>query len=262
MLKQFASEILSLGEIARDYYLLKFRWNSDEIPEAGQFLTIRVTDLGSPLLRRPFAFSEYDKSEGTGSVIFQKVGKGTEILSSKRAGNSLDILGPLGNSFQRILTKEDKAKSRHIVVAGGIGIGPMLYLFDELKKSGKKTELVMGCRDKSLVPFPVLGEMKGLTICTDDGSHGFHGNVVDYLRTLNSAKEDSVIYSCGPHAMLKGCQTFAEDKGISSYVSLEEMMACGVGACMGCTCEKKGEKNFARVCKDGPVFPGGEIKWI
>lgn len=178
-----------------------------------------------------------------------------------KPGDDIDILGPLGNSFSRIVSEEDESKENHIVVAGGIGTGPMLYLADELKNNGKNPLLIIGCRTRDLVPYSVLDNSINTVICTDDGSAGFKGTVVDYMRSNPGLDSNSVIYSCGPEPMLKGCQLFADETGKSSYVSLEQMMACGVGACMGCTCETRGEKQYARVCKDGPVFAGGEIKW-
>jgi len=261
-LKQFVSQILSLSPVAQGYYRLDFFWNAEADPKAGQFLTIRVGDLSTPLLRRPFALSAYDKAEGRASIIFQKIGKGTELLSQMKQGDSIDILGPLGNSFSQEVSPCDNNKKNHIVVAGGIGTGPMLYLADELKREGKTPLLIIGCRTKELVPYPEIDKSIKTVICTDDGSDGFKGNVVDYMRSNPLLDSDSVIYSCGPEPMLRGCQSYAEETGKSSYVSLEQMMACGIGACMGCTCETKNEKQkYARVCKEGPVFPGGEIKW-
>lgn len=260
-MKQFKSEIRNLAEVAEDYYRLDFSWDADIIPKAGQFLTIRVTDLSSPLLRRPFALSSHNREKREASIIFQKIGNGTELLSRMKKGDIIDILAPLGNSFSEKVSADDQRKKRHVVVAGGIGTGPMLYLADELRAEGKSPLLIIGCRNKSLVPFPALDDSIETAICTDDGSWGFRGNVVDFMKSREDIDGDSVIYSCGPGSMLKGCHGFASEKGISAYVSLEEVMACGVGACMGCTCEIEGDRKYARVCKDGPVFASGEVKW-
>lgn len=260
-MQQFFSQIQNLNPVATGYFRLDFHWPIDEVPRAGQFLTIRVGDVSSPLLRRPFALSAFDSTSRTASIIFQKIGKATELLSEMNPGDPIDILGPLGNSFSQKVTAMDAGKKNHIVVAGGIGTGPMLYLADELKREKKDPLLIIGCRSEHLVPYPALDNSIRTIICTDDGSAGFKGNVVDYMKSNSDPDSGTVIYSCGPKPMLMGCQNYAEETGKSSYVSLEEVMACGVGACMGCTCETTDEKKYARVCKDGPVFSGGEIKW-
>ena len=259
-MKQFNSNVISLEKIADDYYCLSFTWNSKEIPLPGQFLTIRTTHLTTPLLRRPFALSSFNSNEMIGSIIFQKIGEGTTLMCCLKSGDKLDILGPLGNSFQdKIFT--DK-KQKHIVVAGGIGTGPMLFLADHLKKDGKEPLLIIGCRTSSLIPFDVLNEEISTVICTDDGSYGYKGTVLDYMKSLSDINSKTYIYCCGPEPMLKGCHFFSKEINARCIVSLEQIMACGVGACMGCTCETVGEKKYARVCKDGPVFKSSDVKWI
>lgn len=260
-MKQFTSTVINLELIADDYYLLSFKWLIDTIPLAGQFLTIKTSDLSSPLLRRPFALSSFNETKKEASIFFQKIGIGTTLLSQFKIGDNIDILGPLGNSFSHFKTSENSLLKNHIVVAGGIGTGPMLFQADQLKKSGLEPLLIIGCRTSSLIPSTVLDKNIDTVICTDDGSEGFHGNVVDYMKSVEELEHNTVIYCCGPEPMLKGCHTYSKDNGIDCYVSLEQMMACGVGACMGCTCETVGEKKYARVCKDGPVFKSSEVKW-
>jgi dihydroorotate dehydrogenase electron transfer subunit len=260
-LDQFISIVKELECIADDYYLLNFKWNTDSVPKAGQFLTIRTTELTSPLLRRPFALSSYDHVNGTASIIFQKRGNGTSIMSQLRKGDTIDVLGPLGNSFSEYNTRSNNSLKKHVVVAGGIGTGPMLYLAEELKETGIDPLLIIGCRTKSLIPFTVLGKEIETIICTDDGSYGFKGTVVDYMRSVSELKSQSAIYCCGPEPMLRGCHKYALETENRCFVSLEQIMACGVGACMGCTCETEGKRKYARVCKDGPVFDSREVKW-
>lgn len=260
-MKQFDSTVINLETIAEDYYLLTFPWMADSTPTAGQFLTIRTTGLSTPLLRRPFALSSFDKKNKTASIIFQKRGDGTKIMSHLKQGDQLDILGPLGNSFSDYTSKCDNANLKHVIVAGGIGTGPMLYLAEEMKECGIEPLLIVGCRTKSLVPFSCFNKDIETVICTDDGSYGFQGNVIDYMKSNDKLNSDLAIYCCGPEPMLKGCHTYAEKTNNTCYVSLEQMMACGIGACMGCTCETKGKRKYARVCKDGPVFNSSEVKW-
>lgn len=258
---QFKSSVIKLESIADNYFLLSFNWKGNSIPKAGQFLTIKTTDLTSPLLRRPFALSAFDPNSKIGAIIFQKRGSGTAILSKLKEGDEIDILGPLGNSFSDFKTFQDNAIKKHIVVAGGIGTGPMLFLADEIKEIGISPLLIIGCRTKSLIPFPALNREIETVICTDDGSYGFKGNVVDYMRSIKELQSQCSIYCCGPDPMLHGCHTYSQDTENKCFVSLEQMMACGVGACMGCTCETEGKKKYARVCKDGPVFNSSEVKW-
>jgi dihydroorotate dehydrogenase electron transfer subunit len=260
-LKQFISKVIRLEMIAEDYFLMSFKWNLESVPKAGQFLTIRTTNLSSPLLRRPFALSSFNEIKKEASIIFQKIGNGTNLLSNLKIGDELDILGPLGNSFSQYeITSQPNIKN-HIVIAGGIGTGPMLYLADYLNKSQLDPLLIIGCRTSSLIPYSVLDKNIRTVICTDDGSEGFQGNVVQYIKSCRELDQNTAIYCCGPKPMLQGCHSYSLETGNICYVSLEEMMACGVGACMGCTCETEGDKKYARVCKDGPVFNSREVKW-
>ncbi|MBF9017084.1 MULTISPECIES: dihydroorotate dehydrogenase electron transfer subunit [unclassified Oceanispirochaeta] len=259
-MKNFKSKILSQKSIALGYMEMKFSWPEDcETPKAGQFLTIKIQEQPIPLLRRPFALSAYNQEEKSASIIYQVRGTGTEILSSMKDGETLDVLSPLGNSFTM-----PKKKETPLLVAGGIGLGPILYFARELDKAGYSPILVFGCRDKSLIPdLPPLKNGR-IQFCTDDGSEGFHGSSVDYLNCLDSSElKNAYVYSCGPTGMLKACHNFAVSKNIPSETAMEEMMACGVGACMGCVVElaEGQEKQYARVCKDGPVFQSRIIKW-
>jgi dihydroorotate dehydrogenase electron transfer subunit len=259
-MKNIKSKILSQKSIAQGYMEMTFSWSDDcETPQPGQFLTIKIQEQPIPLLRRPFALSAYNEAEKSASIIYQVRGTGTEILASLKEGDPLDVLSPLGNSFT-MPSEENTA----LLVAGGIGLGPILYFARELDKAGNSPLLVFGCRDKSLIPdLPPLKNGR-IQFCTDDGSEGFHGSSVDYLNSLNSSKmENAYLYSCGPTGMLKACHNFAVSKDIPCETAMEEMMACGVGACMGCVVElvEDQEKKFARVCKDGPVFQSRIIKW-
>lgn len=260
-MKQFKSQVLSNREVASGYFQLDFQWNLDARPLAGQFLTIRVSELSSPLLRRPFALSNFNEKNNEASIIYQKIGTGTELLSQVKEGDQIDILAPLGNSFSQFLSPEDKSGKNHYIVAGGIGTGPMLYLYRELESAGYNPTLIIGCRTESLIPHASLEGLQNVKLCTDDGSYGYHGNVVQYLQEDTQFSENSIIYCCGPEPMLKGCFDFAEAQSAQVFVSLEQMMACGVGACMGCTCKTTGKKPYARVCKEGPVFHGRDIEW-
>ncbi len=188
-------------------------------------------------------------------MIYQKLGPATEIMASKQPGDTLDIIGPLGIGFE-----VQKKASKHILVAGGVGLGPVLFLADHLKESGLDYTFVFGCRTKAQIPDLRQFREHGPVVCTDDGSDGFHGNTVQYLESLERAYTDrAALYTCGPHPMLKGCHLFAQNRGISCQVSMEQTMACGVGACMGCV--EKTNDGYVRVCQEGPVFESRVIEW-
>lgn len=257
-MKHYFSKVKENIPIAKDFFKISFEWNgADTVPLPGQFCTIRVSENALPLLRRPFAFSEFDPQTNTASVIYQKRGCATEILAAKTHGELLDIIGPLGNEFPISQFPE-----RVFIIAGGVGLGPMLFLAHSVKNTEKEYQFIFGCKNSLFIPENNLLQDVDPIICTDDGSEGFHGTTVDYLATLDVKDlSRSVIVACGPHPMLKCCHEFAQSNSLLCYVSMEQVMACGVGACMGCAVAmaKKGE--YARVCKEGPVFNSKDIQW-
>lgn len=237
--------------IANEYYELVFTWNKSVPPKPGQFLTIKPNGL--PLLRRPFAFSDY--RDGRASIIYKTVGDGTKEFSKLKPGDTTDILGPLGTAF---ITP----KKKPILVAGGIGIGPMIFTANKLAEDGFKPLLLIGARNQSLIPEMDLHKNVTTEVCTDDGSLGYKGNVVQFLENSSDIYlKDSEILCCGPHIMLKACHDLSLKYNLECQVSLEEMMACAVGACYGCVVETTYKEKYKRVCKDGPIFNSREIIW-
>jgi dihydroorotate dehydrogenase electron transfer subunit len=252
-MKQFTAEILNNSILSAEFFEIKFTWNKVAgAPLPGQFFTVRVSGNTAPLLRRPFAFSAFDKKKGTASMIFQKRGRGTEILAVMETGEPLDIIGPLGKPFPM----PDK-KQKALLVAGGIGLGPVLFLASRL--NGAK--LVVGCRTKNLIPTSSTFAGLKPAVCTDDGSTGFKGTAGDYLKSIEqTVTGDTVIYACGPLPMLKACHELARRRGAQCFVSIEQVMACGVGACLGCAV-KAVDGGYKRACTEGPVFNSRELKW-
>ncbi len=221
--------------------------------KAGQFINI-YTGKGELILPRPISICDFDENEGTVRVVYAVVGKGTEIFSKLTEGESVKVLGPLGNGFT---INENASKS--ILVAGGIGAPPILGLCKRLKG---EVDVYLGAREKNILAdeFEAIGA--NVYLSSDAGLEGFKGNVVELMRDKN-AKGD-MIYTCGPKIMLKGVYNYAEEKGIDVQVSMEERMACGIGACVGCAIKIKdgnGGYNNLKVCKDGPVFDGKEVLW-
>ncbi len=222
------------------------------VAKAGQFVLVKVSESLDPFLRRPLSF--HDVSEGSYELVYQVLGRGTAALSEKFCGEKVDCIGPLGNGFE--------AKGRKVaMVAGGVGIAPFLLLARMLVERQAEIVLLYGARTaSSLIDTCVFREL-GVTVevATEDGSSGFEGTCVEMLESqLTSTMFDS-LYACGPAEMLKSVAGVSRRNSIEScQLSVEERMACGVGACLGCSV-KSAEKGYLTVCRDGPVFEAGEI---
>ncbi len=223
-----------------------------EQAKAGQFVSLFSVN-GDTLLPRPISLCEIDTQNGRIRLVYRVVGSGTREFSLLKKGDSLKIMGPLGNGFP--LTSEPA-----IIVGGGIGIPPLIQLAKEL--SGKVT-LVVGYRDSNTF---LMEELKTVAdevlIATEDGSIGTKGNVI---HAMNEQKaQGKVVYSCGPIPMLRGVKEWASEKGVPAWISMEEKMACGIGACLACVCSSTEQDDHSkvcnkRICKDGPVFLAEEI---
>lgn len=217
----------------------------------GQFISVYSND-SSRLLPRPISICEVDKEFRALRIVYRVVGEGTKEFSKLRAGQKVRIMGPLGNGF---FLKDKRA----ILVAGGIGIPPMLELAKNL--DCEKT-IVVGYRDAQTFLSDELSSYGDVVIATEDGSVGTKGNVLDVIRE-NQVTGD-VIYACGPTPMLRALKTYAAEKHIECQISLEEKMACGIGACLACVCKSKEKDSHTnvhnkRICKDGPVFYAEEV---
>ncbi len=225
----------------------------------GQFVMLRVSENMDPLLARPFGISSLP-SRSSLELIYRVVGKGTSLLTQRKAGSSLHILGPIGNGFPL-----PEKGTTPVLIAGGSGFPP-LHFFS--MKAGRRAHLFIGARNKDcLPPIRIVKSFSHIVakmhLATDDGSAGRQGVTTDLLSAFLTAMERKthlVLYACGPHAMLSEVSKIAAMHSLPCYVSMEERMACGVGACMGCSVEMKtGE--YKRVCKDGPVFASQDIEW-
>lgn len=222
------------------------------LAKPGQFLSLYCKD-GSRLLPRPISICEIDRQKNSFRLVYRVAGKGTEEFSGMKPGEELDILGPLGNGFP---LKGKKA----FLVGGGIGIPPMLQLSKELDC---EKQILLGYRDNLFLneDFAPYGTVY---LATEDGSAGTKGNVIDAIEENHLSAD--IIYACGPLPMLRALKNYAMERGIECYVSLEERMACGIGACLGCVCrsgEVDGHTNVhnRRVCKEGPVFLAQEVEF-
>lgn len=217
----------------------------------GQFVDLYSSD-GSKLLPRPISLCEIDKEAGTLRLVYRVAGKGTLEFSKLTSEHSIDVLGPLGNGFN---LEDGKA----ILIGGGIGIPPMLQLAKELNC---EKSIVLGYRDEEFLAseFKPYGEVY---MSSDNGAFGVKGTVMDAIKEYGV--EGTHIYACGPTPMLRAIQQYALENGIRAQLSLEERMACGVGACLACVCKSKeiddhSKVHNKRVCKDGPVFYAEEVE--
>lgn len=220
----------------------------------GQFIAVYTNDR-SKLLPRPISICEADKKNGRLRIVYRIAGAGTLEFSRYGEGDRLDIMGPLGNGFP---LKDRKA----FLIGGGIGIPPMLELAKNL--NCEKTA-VLGYRDSATFLADEIGKYADVVIASEDGSVGTKGNVIDAIRA-GGLKAD-VIYACGPTPMLKALKAYAAENGIECWISLEEKMACGIGACLGCVCHTKEIDHHSnvrntRICKDGPVFLADDVELL
>lgn len=221
----------------------------------GQFINVYCGDQ-SRLLPRPISICEADQEKKALRIVYRVAGKGTQEFSGLREGDSVKILGPLGNGFPMERMKEGM---KAFLIGGGIGIPPMVELSKQLR--GEK-QIILGYRDELFLTED-LEKNGAVYIATEDGSRGTKGNVLDAIAE-NGLTAD-IIYACGPSPMLRALKDYAEKQGIECWLSLEERMACGVGACLGCVCKSKEIDSHShvhnkRVCKDGPVFLSSEVE--
>ncbi|MDF2542113.1 MAG: oxidoreductase FAD/NAD(P)-binding domain protein [Herbinix sp.] len=247
--KSIVLENISLTE---DIYSMRIKAGDiAATAKPGQFVSLYSKD-GSKLLPRPISICEINSDDGTIRLVFRILGKGTLEFSKLQKGDTIEVMGPLGNGFTPEGTKA-------LLIGGGIGIPPMLELAKQLP--GVK-QIVLGYRDTTFLeeeftPYGVV------YVSTEDGSKGTKGNVLNAI--LEHGLEADIIYACGPTPMLRGIKAYAEEKGIRAQLSLEERMACGIGACLGCVCKSKEKDHHSnvhnkRICKDGPVFYAEEVE--
>lgn len=219
--------------------------------QAGQFVNL-YTGRGELLLPRPISICEIDHENECIRLLYQAVGKGTRVFSTFKAGDSITILGPLGNGFTI-----PRGKQKNVLIGGGIGVPPLLELLKQLQG---ENYVFIGARTEPILAEEFLSFGAHVYVATDDGSEGFHGTAVDFLRKQD-LKEVGGVFACGPKPMLKAVAKWATEIQIDPQLSMEERMACGIGACVGCTTKirKGSELSNLKICKDGPVFLGNEV---
>lgn len=252
------AKIKMTGKVVSQEPLMEDIWSmwiqADEVAAQavpGQFISVFTKDSGR-LLPRPISLCEIQRDTGRLRIVYRVAGAGTKEFSGYHTGDDVEIMGPLGNGFP---LKNKKA----FLIGGGIGIPPMLELARQLDC---EKQIILGYRDRLFLneDFQAYGEV---FVATEDGSSGTRGNVLDAIRE-NGLKAD-IIYACGPTPMLRALKAYAVAQGMECYLSLEEKMACGIGACLACVCQSKEVDSHShvhnkRVCKDGPVFAAEEVE--
>lgn len=250
--------VVSHKEIAPSVFELILEGElTSSMNEPGQFVHVRVAGGIDPLLRRPLSIADIIKEKNQFTLIYRVQGRGTSILAGKRPGDKIDILGPLGHGFP---VSEVKPGDTALLVGGGIGVPPLYELSKQLREQGVKVIHVLGFQTKEAVFYEDAFRQFGETfIATDDGSYGEKGFVTDVIKNREIAFD--CLYSCGPIPMLKALKNaYGKDKKV--YLSLEERMACGIGACFACVCrmsEDPDDSSYKRICSDGPVFAAEEV---
>ncbi len=255
--------------------ILKYTFRAKDISSSakpGQFVQIKINSGHDPLWPRPFSIFDINESDGEISIIFKIAGRGTNLLAKKKAGDSVHIFGPLGSGFSLPGNSQ-----KIIMAAGGVGLPPLYLLSRFSIENGLPPESIVfisGARTKNdLFKCEELAKLNvDLRYCTDDGSYGEKGTVIDLLKNILKKNIDISVYSCGPSAMLKRVDELLVDNNIAGYLSLEELMPCGYGICSGCAVKVNPPDNrgptddnrdyhLKRVCVDGPVFKAGEVIW-
>lgn len=252
------AKVISQEMIAADIFSMWIETKAAKTAAPGQFISVYTSD-GSKLLPRPISICEIDVEAGRLRIVYRVTGDntGTEQFSKLTAGDTISLIGPLGNGFPL----DKAAGKRAFLMGGGIGVPPILELAKQLSCAEK--QIVVGYRNDQTFLREQFEENGTLYISTEDGSVGTKGNVMDAIS--ENGLEAEIIYACGPTPMLRAIKTYAEERGIECYISLEERMACGIGACLACTCKSKEKDHHTnvhnkRICKDGPVFLSTEVE--
>ncbi len=247
-------------QVADEHFVLTLE--APEVAAAarpGQFIHVRVGPMYDPLLRRPFSVMRAAPDTGLVWVLVKVVGRGTRVLSQVRPGEILHILGPLGNSFE-----PPQGKCEVILLAGGVGVAPIIFWAEQLQEQhpGVHVLSILGAATDSALAcwLELAARSDEFYVATEDGSAGEKGLATDLLARYLAERTVAAVYACGPRPMLAAAASMCRQASVACYVSLEQFMGCGVGACLGCAVPAAGG-GYVRVCRDGPVFPAEAIDW-
>ena len=250
-------KVLSNRKIARNIYSIEFESTPEiSISTPGQFINIKVRGENTPLFRRPFSIARAD--DQSTEIIYEVVGNGTYYMSLLGTGDSLDIIGPLGTGF-----RFDKEKSNVLLIGGGIGLPPLLFLAQKMSSYGINPMLLAGFRTKSA--NYLLNLNNPILFATNDGTLGYNGYITDLLiEKLNENKYER-IFACGPEPMLSKVMEITDEYNAACSISVENVYGCGTGLCLGCIIENSLKrytetgKKYSLACKEGPVFDAADL---
>ncbi|MFS0637415.1 dihydroorotate dehydrogenase electron transfer subunit [Mesobacillus foraminis] len=256
MLKEHCS-VVSHTCIADSVYELVLEGEmTKQMQQPGQFVHVKVSDGLDPVLRRPISIANINQEKSRFTLIYRKQGRGTSLLAEKKPGDQVDILGPLGNGFP---VSEAGKGNLAVLVGGGIGVPPLYELAKQLVSKGVTVINILGFQTQGSVFYESkFAELGQTYVATVDGTHGTEGFVTNVLNNENFHAD--IVYSCGPTPMLRAVEEGEFAKKV--YLSLEERMGCGIGACFACVCHLKDDPegySYKKVCSDGPVFRAGEV---
>ncbi|PGK80279.1 dihydroorotate oxidase B electron transfer subunit [Bacillus thuringiensis] len=249
--------VVNQKEIAKNIYELVLQGTLvQQMNEPGQFVHIKVAEGIAPLLRRPISICNVDQEKNEFTMLYRAEGQGTKTLATRKQGEMVDVLGPLGHGFP---VEEAEAGQTALLVGGGIGVPPLYELSQRLVAKGVRVIHILGFQTKDVVFYEEkFAELGDTYVATVDGTHGTKGFVTDVID--NYGIDFDILYSCGPLAMLRALEGRYKEK--KAYISLEERMGCGIGACFACVChlqEDPSGHSYKKVCSDGPVFSIGEV---
>lgn len=256
MIRQERMRVVKHKEIAHNIFEMTLIGQLvHDMKSPGQFVHIRVSDSYEPLLRRPISIASIDRETLEFTIIYRAEGRGTSMLATRNVGEEVDVLGPLGNGFP---IDEAAPGETVVLVGGGIGVPPLYELSKQLVAKGVKPIHILGFQTKKVVFYEELFRELGEThVVTVDGTHGHQGFVTTVLADLKT--DFSTYFTCGPTAMLVAMENMYPDK--KGFLSFEERMGCGLGACFACVCKTTEQTtvDYVKVCSDGPVFPAGVV---
>ncbi|WP_020059223.1 dihydroorotate oxidase B electron transfer subunit [Bacillus sp. 123MFChir2] len=249
--------VVNQTEIAKNIYELVLQGDLvQHMNEPGQFVHIKVAEGITPLLRRPISICNVDQEKNEFTMLYRAEGQGTKTLAKRKQGDLVDVLGPLGHGFP---VEEAEVGQTALLVGGGIGVPPLYELSQRFVAKGIRVIHILGFQTKDVVFYEdKFAELGDTYVATVDGTHGTKGFVTDVIDAYGI--DFDILYSCGPLAMLRALEGRYKEK--KAYISLEERMGCGIGACFACVChlqEDPSGHSYKKVCSDGPVFPIGEV---
>lgn len=258
MLKRFTTDftVKQIEAIEPDYILLTLK-HPDNLPEinAGQFVEVKIPDTAGTFLRRPISVHYVDREANTITLLIRTVGNGTRMLGLLKQNDTLNLVYPLGNGFDC-----SKAGNRPLLIGGGVGVAPLLYLGHILKENGSDVNYLLGARSADgLLRMDAYKSIGNVAVTTEDGTAGTKGFVTDHEFLKSGVNQFTSMLVCGPTPMMKAISKVAKASGIPCYVSLENKMACGIGVCLCCVTDTK--KGHKCVCSEGPVFDINDLKW-